>query len=68
MSSQERLNVTRSNADRPPWARLFVRLPATTRPGDAVKLPDWPRFLWRVETAKLADDGRDAKCVVVLDA
>lgn len=44
--------------------RLFARLPARTRPGDIVTLPTTPGR-WRVETAHLAEDMRDSKCVVV---
>lgn len=43
--------------------RMFTRLPPETRPGDVVELEG---SRWRVETAKVAEDLRDAKCVVVL--
>jgi hypothetical protein len=44
--------------------RLFMRLAPATRPGDAITLPDDRRAV--VETVRLADDRRDAKCVVVV--
>lgn len=45
--------------------RVFSRLPANARPGDRVMLSDGRVGI--VETAKLAEDLRDAKCVVVLE-
>ncbi len=45
--------------------RVFARLPAATRPGDRVTFPDGRSGV--VDTAKLADDLRDAKCTVLLD-
>jgi hypothetical protein len=47
-----------------PAERLFTRLPLPVRPGDVVALPDGTKA--RVETAKIADDLRDAKCVVIV--
>jgi hypothetical protein len=44
--------------------RLFMRVPLPVRPGDVVTLPDGRRAV--VETAKVADDLRDAKCAVVV--
>jgi hypothetical protein len=41
-----------------------MRLAPATRPGDAIRLPDGRRAV--VETARPADDLRDAKCVVVV--
>lgn len=45
--------------------RVFDRLPPTVKPGDRVTLSDGRTGT--VETAKLASDLRDAKCVVKLD-
>jgi hypothetical protein len=55
-----------SNSDSAPNRRVFARLPLPVRPGDDVTLSDGTRGV--VETASVADDLRDAKCVVVLDA
>lgn len=51
--------------DQPPPAlpdRIFARLPPSTRPSDLVERHG---ERWRVETAHLAEDLRDAKCVLV---
>jgi|GEM_PF-6006771 len=47
--------------------RVFARIASRPlpRPGDHVTLPDGSTGV--VETAKPADDLRDAKCVVLLD-
>ena len=45
--------------------RVFDRLPLPVKPGDRVTLSDGRTGT--VETAKIADDLRDAKCVVKLD-
>lgn len=42
--------------------RVFSRLPLPVKPGDVVTLGG---RRYRVETAKVADDLRDAKCVLV---
>lgn len=49
-------------------ARVFARIASTPlpRPGDRVTLEDGSTGV--VETAKVADDLRDAKCVVALDS
>jgi hypothetical protein len=44
--------------------RLFSRLPRDMRAGEVIELAGTPGW-WRVETAKLADDGKDTKCVLV---
>jgi hypothetical protein len=48
-------------------ARVFARIPSSPlpRPGDPVTFDDGSTGV--VETAKVADDLRDAKCVVILD-
>lgn len=46
---------------------IFARLPASTRPGDKITFPEW-RGTWIVDTAKLADDGRDTKCTLILES
>ena len=48
----------------PVGARLFDRLAPGVRPGDIVTLTNGQRA--RVDTAKLADDLKDAKCTVVI--
>ena len=47
--------------------QVFARIASTPlpRPGDRVTLPDGRSGV--VQTAKPADDQRDAKCVVALD-
>jgi len=46
---------------------VFARIASTPlpRPGDRVTLPSGQTGV--VDTAKVADDLRDAKCVVILD-
>lgn len=44
--------------------RVFARLPLPVAPGDVRRLGAWPASCWRVETARVADDLRDAKCVL----
>lgn len=46
-----------------PPERLFARLAMPVRVGQILALPGH-EGRWQVETAKVADDGRDAKCVV----
>ena len=48
----------------PIGTRLFDRLAPGVRPGDTVTLTNGQRA--RVDTAKLADDLKDAKCTVVI--
>jgi hypothetical protein len=48
-----------------PAERSFTRLPLPVRPGDRVTLSDGTNA--RVETVKLADDRRDAKCVAIVE-
>jgi hypothetical protein len=64
----DRLNATRQHDAEytPPWVpeRLFTRLPLPVKPGDAVTLSDGRTAT--VETVKVADDLRDAKCIVVI--
>jgi hypothetical protein len=46
--------------------RIFTRLAPTARPGDRVFTEEYG---WgTVDTAKVADDLRDSKCTVILDA
>lgn len=45
-------------------SRVYSRLPADMKPGDVITLKDVPG-VWQVETAKLAADLRDSKCVLV---
>jgi hypothetical protein len=43
--------------------RIFARLPGVRRYGETVDVPGHGELL--IETAKLADDGRDTKCTLV---
>ena len=59
--------ASRPERDVPAPARVFARIASTPlpRPGDAVTFDDGTTGV--VETAKVADNLRDAKCVVMLD-
>lgn len=45
--------------------RVFARLQLPVAPGDQREFPAWPGVTWTVDTVKVADDHRDAKCTLI---
>lgn len=57
--------MNRCDRRQAPLTRLFARLPLPVKPGDIVTLDGEYAGEYVVDTVKIADDLRDAKCTVV---